>query len=114
MFEKYRFVLSMENRQLKGYLTEKIINVFISGAIPIFWGCSDSVKKLFNPESYIDIDDFSSYDECVDYICELDKSPEKLQEIQNKSIFKDGEINEMFKWYEKDNKFVEKIVQKMK
>jgi hypothetical protein len=47
-----RFVLSGEPNKNKGYFTEKIINAFVSGAIPVVWG-SEVVSDIFNFESYI-------------------------------------------------------------
>lgn len=34
------------------YVTEKIVNAFLAGAIPIYWG-SPFVLKMFNPRAFI-------------------------------------------------------------
>ena len=90
IYENYRFGFAMENCKKEGYITEKILNIFSGGAIPIFWGDSEGVKKFFNKESYIDISDFGSLEEASDYIIKLDNDLEKLKSIQAKNIFKDN------------------------
>src|SRR5205823_5635555 len=64
----YRFALVMENINKEGYVTEKIINAFRAGAIPIYWGGNGYADKIFNPKAFIDIAKFSSFEECADYI----------------------------------------------
>jgi len=114
MFENYRFVLCMENLNKEGYITEKIYNVFLGGAIPIYSGDNNTVLKFFNEKAFINVNNFKNFKECARYICELDKSIEKCQEIQSMSIFKDGVIPDMFEWYKEDNKFVKDTVTKMR
>lgn len=61
-----RFVLAMENTIKPGYITEKIINSFMAGAIPLYWGHADTVKKYFNEKAFVCINDYSSFEECLD------------------------------------------------
>ena len=114
IFENYRFVLCMENLNKEGYITEKIYNAFLGGAIPIYSGDDSTVLQFFNEKAFINVNNFKSFKECAHYICELDKSIEKCQEIQSMSIFKDGVIPDMFEWYKEDNKFVKDTVSKMR
>jgi len=92
IYENYIFGFAMENCDLEGYITEKILNIYNSGAIPIFWGDSKSAEFFFNKESYIDVKDFSSLEEASDYIYNLSLNKEKLKEIKNQKIFKDPKI----------------------
>ena len=39
--------IPMENQKGDGYITEKILNAFTSGAIPIYWG-SSNINQFFN------------------------------------------------------------------
>ena len=43
----YRFSVVIENSQLNYYFTEKLIDCFITGTIPIYWGCP-KISKFFN------------------------------------------------------------------
>jgi hypothetical protein len=81
------------------------MNVFRGGAIPIFYGCSKSVEKLFNKGSYIDLSDFKNYNQAADYIYELGKDKKKLKEIKEIPIFKDERMMRDTKYYLEKMKF---------
>lgn len=63
----YRFYLCFENMDSPGYVTEKIIDCFVAGTVPLYWGTQD-VKKLIPAEAFIDMRDFSSFSELSTYI----------------------------------------------
>lgn len=89
----YKFVMAFENTSVLGYITEKIINPILAGAIPIYWGTSD-VKKHFNPKRFIYVNDFSSIDECIKYIAKIDNDDELYQQIINEPFMINNELNE--------------------
>lgn len=66
-YRNYKFVLAMENVTLEGYVTEKIVNAFRSGAVPIYWGAREA-KQMFNPKAFVNMNDFASEDECIKYV----------------------------------------------
>jgi hypothetical protein len=45
----YMFSIVIENSKFDYYFTEKIIDCFITGTIPIYWGCP-SIDKFFNKD----------------------------------------------------------------
>merc|ERR1719163_703824 len=47
----YRFALVMENKNLPRYVTEKIVNAFASGSIPVYYGTTE-VFQLFNRDAF--------------------------------------------------------------
>eukprot|EP00557_Chaetoceros_sp_GSL56_P010416 CAMPEP_0176480060 /NCGR_PEP_ID=MMETSP0200_2-20121128/2076_1 /TAXON_ID=947934 /ORGANISM="Chaetoceros sp., Strain GSL56" /LENGTH=587 /DNA_ID=CAMNT_0017876155 /DNA_START=261 /DNA_END=2024 /DNA_ORIENTATION=- len=49
---KYRFALVMENTYKEGYITEKIINAFLAGCVPIYYGTRE-VMDIFNPRAFV-------------------------------------------------------------
>lgn len=79
-YTNYRFTVAMENSQVDGYVTEKLLNAIISGSIPIYWGDSKWVKQVFNEKSIIFVDDFASLDECADYVVHVDQTPDLLEQ----------------------------------
>ena len=50
--KRYKFVLAFENGGYPGYVTEKIMDGFYAGAVPIYWG-SYKVQEDFNAKSFI-------------------------------------------------------------
>jgi hypothetical protein len=83
-YTKYKFVFAMENSDVHGYVTEKIMNAFHSGAIPIYWG-TKYVKELFNEKAFIYVNDFSCLQECVDFV--VDMSDEDREKMMNEPIY---------------------------
>ncbi len=68
---QYKFSITFENHSKPGYTTEKIMHAFITGSIPIYWG-DPEISKLFNPKAFINVSDYSSMDELIDYILKVD------------------------------------------
>jgi hypothetical protein len=38
---KYKFMICFENKSMDHYFTEKLLNSYMNGTIPIYWGCSN-------------------------------------------------------------------------
>ncbi len=100
-YSNYRFVFAMENCCKSHYVTEKIMNAFVSGAIPIYWGDSNAARRFFNPDSYVDINDFDNLEVAADFIIALDNDPERYHQMASASIFADNEPDELFSVPEK-------------
>jgi len=66
--KNYYYSIAMENEQLPFYFTEKIIDCFLSGTIPIYYGCSN-IEKYFNPKGIIS---FNNKKELIDILNNLD------------------------------------------
>lgn len=97
IFRHYRFALVMENQNVYGYVTEKIVNAFKAGTIPIYWGSQGFVNTLFNPRAFINVDQYASFEECVDDIIKLDHDPDRLLAMQSEPIFLNNSPPEIFK-----------------
>ena len=70
----YRFAIAFENSVVGGYVTEKIVNAYLAGCIPIYRGHCD-IYKYFNRDSFINADDFGSLDELAEYVVRVDETP---------------------------------------
>jgi GR25 family glycosyltransferase involved in LPS biosynthesis len=90
--QDYRFIIAIENKDRPGYITEKMLNAYASGAITIYNSRVDTAEKYFTKGSYIDVNDFSSLDECAKYIVELDKDIDRLQGIQDMDVIINPEV----------------------
>ena len=88
-YSRYDFVIAFENSDIQGYITEKILNAFKSGAIPIYWGCQ-SITSLFNPKAFINIKDFKTYQDCCTYILSLTK--EQIEQMKKEPVFKNNHV----------------------
>ena len=84
-----KFFICFENRlssrkgpDSKIFVTQKIMSAFIAGSIPIYSGYRE-IAELFNPAAFINAHDFSSHQELIEYIKEVDNSPELTAAYQN-------------------------------
>lgn len=97
VYKNYRFVIAAENCVKPGYLTEKLMNAFMSGAIPLYWGDNEIVKEFFNPESFVNLNDFESIEDAVDYIIALDNDLERRTKMITANIWKNGIVPDLFR-----------------
>lgn len=82
----YKFMIAVENRKVKGYCSEKLYNALRARTVPIYWG-NPEVEKLFNPESFINVDNFDDDEELIEYIEYLDNNDEAYKKILNADPF---------------------------
>lgn len=52
----YRFSFAIENASYETYFTEKVMDCFTTGTVPIYWGSPD-IGKFFNRDGIISLDD---------------------------------------------------------
>jgi len=79
VFKPFGFVVAMENKVAPKYLTEKIGYAFNAGAVPIYWGDSQTVSEFFNTDAFIDVSNFSSPEAAADFAVEVWRDKQKLQ-----------------------------------
>lgn len=91
----YKFVISFENSNYPGYSTEKLIEPMLVNSIPIYWG-NREVGKDFNTESFIHVNEFSSYEKVIERIIELDQDDTQYCELVSQPWFKDNRPPEEF------------------
>ena len=90
IFRPHRFVLAMENDDVDYYMTEKILNAFQSGAIPIYWGASNIVHDMFHPDTFIYVDPHNMQP-ALDRILEIERDPVLYRRILETPILLHGE-----------------------
>ena len=80
VYKEYKFVICFENSYAEDYITEKLPNAMLGNSIPIYRGASN-VSDYFNTKSFINYDDYGSYDKMIEKIIELDCDDEKYYEF---------------------------------
>ena len=56
-----KFAITMENGDRPHYITEKIVNGFRSGVIPVYWGTA-KISEYFNPRRFLQLKSASEAD----------------------------------------------------
>lgn len=79
---KCKFSLAVENLSYPGYTTEKLLHAFEAETIPIYWG-DVYANKIFNKNAYLDVNDFSSLDDLLNRVIELDSNDDMYLSMMN-------------------------------
>ena len=70
---KYKFSISMENSKGDGYISEKIVDSFRAGTIPIYYG-DYIIDEFINPKTYILIYGENDIERKIEYIKKIDNN----------------------------------------
>lgn len=93
--KEYKFVISFENSSYPGYTTEKLIQPMLANSIPVYWG-NPEVGKDFNTKSFININDFSTYQQAIERIIELDNDEIKYRKVAEEPWFINNQLPDEF------------------
>lgn len=105
---QYKFNIAFENSSVLGYTTEKIMEPMTVNTLPIYWG-NPLVWKDFYPASFINVGDFASMEDAVQYIIDLDRDDTRyLQMLRAPKVFEPTIRN----WQEHLLDFLSNIVEK--
>jgi len=87
--QKYKFSITFENSSYPGYTTEKLMHAFIADTIPIYWG-NPLAGLDFNPKAFINCHDFSSFEEVIELVKEIDQNEALYKEYLSQPYLKDN------------------------
>ena len=92
----YMFSIIIENTKKDYYFTEKLIDSFLTGTVPIYYGCP-SIGNIFNTKGMIIID---NVDDCLSALKKINKNkyehmlPYIKDNFERAKKYKDFNINE--------------------
>ena len=69
----HKFSIVCENSSSPGYTTEKLVQALAANCIPIYWG-DPAVEKVFNKKAFINVQDYSTIEEVVERVREIDEN----------------------------------------
>lgn len=81
----HKFALTYENNGYPYYCTEKLMDAFLVGSMPIYWG-SPIIEKEFNEKAFINV---IKYPNIIEKIKELDQNNDKFMKIYEQPVFTD-------------------------
>ena len=94
----YKFAIACENSCYAGYTTEKIVDAFASCAIPIYYG-DPTVTEDFNEKAFINCNDYSSFEEVLQKVKEIDQNDELYLSMINEAPVKTWLDTDAFEKY---------------
>ncbi len=89
--KNYRFSIAFENERSPGYTTEKLVDAFLSGCLPIYYG--DPLVGLdFNSESFVNMDSFGCFEQLADEIIRIENDSAVWYKFSEQPVFFDDRI----------------------
>ena len=82
----YKFSIAMENSNGDGYISEKIVDSFISGTIPIYYG-SYMIDEYINPKAYVLVNGPRDLEDKIEYIKKIDNDDELYKSILKEKVY---------------------------
>ena len=89
---KYKFSIAMENSNGDGYISEKIVDSFLAGTIPIYYG-DYIIDEFINPKTYILIKGEKDIDKKIEYIKKIDNDEELYKSIMKEKPILDNDFS---------------------
>jgi hypothetical protein len=84
--KKHKFCIAFENSSYPGYTTEKILDVYQSNCLPIYFG-NPNITTDFNNGTFINGHDFKNNEDLINYIIKVDQDYNLYKSYFNKPIF---------------------------
>lgn len=85
---KYKFAIAFENVSHSGYSTEKIVQAFAAGTVPVYWGDPD-IGKQFNEKAFVNCHRFENIQKMVEYIRKIDQNDNLYLEMLREPALND-------------------------
>lgn len=88
--KQYKFGIAFENTSHPGYCTEKLMQAFAAGTVPIYWG-DPKASEYFNSRAFINCMEYETLDEAVQRVIELDNDEDLYRKVRLESAIVDEE-----------------------
>lgn len=110
----YRFTIAFENTELPGYTTEKIVDAWLAGSVPIYWG-NPAFTIDFTPDSCLSLYEAGSLDKLVAQVLEAENEPERYAQLQAANPFRTGAVEIALNQYRTGlSAFVDMVMEEMR
>jgi len=94
----YKFMICFENHSQPNYFTEKLINAYCGGTIPIYWGCPN-ISNYVNMDAILYLEPHyteNDFQQLFKKVVELDNNEEAYKAKYETVFFKNGVLPDAF------------------
>ncbi|MBP3819031.1 MAG: hypothetical protein J6H31_12110 [Butyrivibrio sp.] len=110
---EYKFSIAFENETAPGYITEKIVEAYNAGTVPIYWGAPDICRE-FNEDAFINVSRFNTLAEAVNYISLVNEDKDRYMQILNAPLVKNECLSKKIYDNDEAGDFIRRILQQNK
>ena len=83
--KNYKYMLCFENDLYPGYVTEKLLDAYVCGTVPLYWGLLGN-EPYINRDSFINAADFQSISDFASHVSNL--SDQEFRAVQCAPLLK--------------------------
>jgi len=87
----HKFSIAFENTSYPGYCTEKLMDSFLAGSLPLYWG-DPKVKEDWNPKAFINVNDYRGY---LEEIKRIDENKEYFDQYYHEPVFTEDQKDKL-------------------
>ena len=100
-FSSYKFSIAFEKNTADGYATDHILNSFLAGTVPIYYG-DYLIDEYINPDTYILVRNDIDLQDKIDFIKQVDKDDKLYRQFLIPDVLLDDDVVQKRKKDEKD------------
>ena len=89
--KKYKFSIAFENSSTPGYTTEKLMQAFGAGTVPIYFG-NPHISEEFNTKAFINVHDYQTFEDVVEAVKRVDNDDELYLSMLSEPAFVEGMV----------------------
>ncbi|CAK0802244.1 unnamed protein product [Prorocentrum cordatum] len=98
-YSHFRFVVSLENTlNSVGYITEKVMDSLLAGAIPVYAGC-DQAPDVIDPRSYLLLKPGQNDQEVAERVVHALMDPAEYDRMMMESAISEAQLRRFFSWH---------------
>ena len=86
LISDFKFHICFENSIQPGYYTEKLLHAKVAGTIPLYYA-DENVNKDFNTEGFINLNNFNTIDDFIEYVLYVNSNEKIFNKIKNEPLF---------------------------
>jgi len=80
----YRFSFAFENNLYPGYITEKLLEAYLTNTVPLYWGIDSS--RYFNQDAFINFSEYKSLEEFLNTVRDLNSDEDRYVETYEQPL----------------------------
>jgi len=84
---KHKYSIAFENNSYPWYTTEKLMDAFLAGSMPLYWG-DPKIKLDWNPDAFINVGKLGN-DETMNLMRKMETDNTVFQEMYSQPVFTD-------------------------
>lgn len=93
LLREHKFSIAFENTAYPGYTTEKIVDAFLAGTIPVYWG-DPAITRHFNAKAFVECTE-GGVEEAVQRMKAVHESAESYEDMLKQPIFTSQALDDL-------------------